>query len=301
MEQETRQKCCRSFIRKHIWIAIIFALIPLVLSVACYFSIPFFNHAGSSAWLSFWGGYLGSTIMAGITLYVLDKQLKQNHEENENNRKTDRVQNQFNRELTLNLRKQEIELAWFEDLKSACIKLDGAFNNDDVIIASDIDPLSDQFNDTVSKLLTRMNEAYFNFKITISYHKNVTKQIEVLRLERFVAEYISLLSDMNSLHVYGYLLIHALEDIDLSPEETEVKLKNFILNHKENMSVPEIKDNRVWDLLINNSYDDIESLNKIMTILRNRVDRFHLPDVRLSIINLLNSEYQKARVSDNRE
>jgi hypothetical protein len=67
------------------------------------------------------------------------------------------------------------------------------------------------------------------------------------------------------------------------------------------MSVPEIKDNRVWDLLINNSYDDIESLNKIMTILRNRVDRFHLPDVRLSIINLLNSEYQKARVSDNRE
>lgn len=74
------------YIRKYKAIIITLILIPIVLSVACYYSIPFFNEAGSSAWLSFWGGYIGSTVMAGVTLYVLHAQLEQNHLENQQNR-----------------------------------------------------------------------------------------------------------------------------------------------------------------------------------------------------------------------
>lgn len=74
------------FIKKYKLIIIILILIPVVLSIACYFSVPFFNEAGSSAWLGFWGGYIGSTIMAGVTLYVLHAQLEQNHLENQENR-----------------------------------------------------------------------------------------------------------------------------------------------------------------------------------------------------------------------
>ncbi|GFI54206.1 hypothetical protein [Bacteroides caecimuris] len=70
------------FVTKYKLIVLALILIPIVLGVACYFSVPFFNVAGSSAWLSFWGGYIGSTIMAGVTLYVLDRQLAQNHKEN---------------------------------------------------------------------------------------------------------------------------------------------------------------------------------------------------------------------------
>lgn len=72
----------KTFITKYKFIILGLILIPIILGVACYFSVPFFNEAGSSAWLSFWGGYIGSTIMAGVTLYVLDKQLIQNHKEN---------------------------------------------------------------------------------------------------------------------------------------------------------------------------------------------------------------------------
>lgn len=72
----------KTIVTKYKFIIFGFIFIPILLGVACYFSVPFFNEAGSSAWLSFWGGYLGSTIMAGITLYVLDKQLAQNHKEN---------------------------------------------------------------------------------------------------------------------------------------------------------------------------------------------------------------------------
>lgn len=72
----------KTFISKYKFIILGLILIPILLGIACYFSVPFFNEAGSSAWLSFWGGYIGSTIMAGVTLYVLDKQLIQNHKEN---------------------------------------------------------------------------------------------------------------------------------------------------------------------------------------------------------------------------
>ena len=44
------------FVTKYKLIVLALILIPIVLGVACYFSVPFFNVAGSSAWLSFWQG-----------------------------------------------------------------------------------------------------------------------------------------------------------------------------------------------------------------------------------------------------
>ena len=81
-QENNSNRYYKTFISKYKFIIIGLILIPILLGVACYFSVPFFNEAGSSAWLSFWGGYIGSTIMAGVTLYVLDKQLIQNHKEN---------------------------------------------------------------------------------------------------------------------------------------------------------------------------------------------------------------------------
>ncbi len=86
MKKETKKEknsnYIASFFHKYKLVIMTLICIPLLLSVACYFSVPYFNQAGSSAWLSFWGGYLGSVIMAGITLFVLNKQLAQNHKEN---------------------------------------------------------------------------------------------------------------------------------------------------------------------------------------------------------------------------
>lgn len=91
-KQDQQKSYLLDFIRKYKAVIVILILIPIVLGVACYYSVPFFNEAGSSAWLSFWGGYIGSTIMAGVTLYVLHAQLEQNHLENQENRN---VQNEL--------------------------------------------------------------------------------------------------------------------------------------------------------------------------------------------------------------
>ena len=80
MTEENKPKnYFKTFVSKYKFVVLALIVIPILLGIACYFSVPFFNEAGSSAWLSFWGGYIGSTIMAGVTLYVLDKQLAQNH------------------------------------------------------------------------------------------------------------------------------------------------------------------------------------------------------------------------------
>lgn len=81
-------KRTKEFLQRYRWLVITFLFIPILLSIACYCSLPFFNEAGSSAWLGFWGGYLGSGIMAGVTLYVLQAQLSQNQQENQQNRST---------------------------------------------------------------------------------------------------------------------------------------------------------------------------------------------------------------------
>lgn len=282
------------FLRKYKIVIGIFVSIPLLLSVACYFSIPYFNNAGSAAWLGFWGGYLGSAIMAGVTLYVLDKQLSQNHEENDKNRKDNITENKSNRALSSNLRLQEIEIRWFEDLKLACIKLYSAFNNDDVVLVSDLDPLTEQFNEKVSQMLTRMNETYFNFQLVVNYHKNIANKEEVMKIQHYVKEYLSLLSDMNSLFVYGLVLKDGLNNIDLTPEELNSQYRGYILKHKKNMEIPEIKENRIWDLLIDDRFDKIEYLSEVLGILRKRIDHFHMVKVGTSITELVKAEYKKA-------
>lgn len=250
----------------------------------------------SEKWLSFFGSFAGSVIMAGVTLYVLQKQLKQNHDENEENRDNNKSENESNRTLSYKLRLQDIELDWFGDLKASCMKLVSAFNNDDVTLVSDLDPFSEQFNEKVAQLLTRMNEAYFNFRLTIDYHENIAQKIEVQKLVRFTMEYLSLLADMNSLFVYGQILKEYLEGMDLSPDNLELKLKNIIIRNKKTMDIPEITENRVWDVLMNNDrFSKKECIEEVLSILRPRIKKFYIPDVRDAITKLLNAEYQKAK------
>lgn len=231
------------FIHKH-WKLLLFLLFcPIGINyiVLCPEILPITGD--SDLWLSFFGSFYGSAIMAGITLYVLQEQLRQNHDENIQNRKENKAENASNRNLTITFHLQEIELKWFEDLKLACVKLDTAFNNTDVTLVRDMNPFSEQFITRVAQLITRMNEAYFNFSLIINYHRHIANRDRIKELERYVSEYLSLLSDMNALFVYGQILKELLDNIDLSPEEVDTKLKSFIQHHKEKMELKEITDN----------------------------------------------------------
>lgn len=286
-------KSIKNFLKRYKPLVIIFSVIPVFLVIACFFSVPFFNEAGSSAWLSFWGGYLGSAIMAGVTLHVLDKQVKENHKENAQNRQKNTDENNYNRELSSNLRLQEIELKWFDDLKQVCIKLYTAFDNNDVIIASDLNPFTEAFNNSVVQLIARMNEAHFNFHLVVNYHKSIANTTAVQRIQQFINEYLSLLADMNHLHVYAGILKDK-EDIDITAEEFKSRCKAYIINQKKKMLIPEITTNRVWDLLLANEFCDIKVISEILNRLITRIDNFKMQEVGDTLTGLLTSEFKKA-------
>lgn len=254
---------------------------------------------GSETWLAFFGSFIGSVILAGITLYVLHEQLQQNQDENRRNRVNNRTENESNRLQSQKFRLQEIELKWFDDLKQACSKLYSAFSSNEVIIASDLDPLSDNFHDEVTRLINRMNEAYFNFQLVVSYHKNIESPSVIVnktrtgRIDHLVEEYLALLCDMQGLHIYGILLKEGLEDIDYSTDELNKRFKDFIHRRREEMKFPDISENRVWNLLTDDKFDKLEYIPQILNILRKRIDNFNMLSVGKAITELVKNEYRK--------
>lgn len=84
----------KEFIVNHKWIIIIGGFVVFLSPVAINYIllIPLKAHfvGKDTDWLSFWGGYLGGIISSAIAFFILFVQRKDNHQENEENRKLQR-------------------------------------------------------------------------------------------------------------------------------------------------------------------------------------------------------------------
>ena len=82
-----------------------------------------FDIVGTSTdWLSFWGGYLGAIISAGVAFTILYIQRKDNKKQNEENRDENKKQNKANRTLQINVLKHQQKTQWLNELKSKCLE-----------------------------------------------------------------------------------------------------------------------------------------------------------------------------------
>ena len=75
-----------NWVKKYWWIAILVLALPVVINFIL--QIPAFTPivGDSETWLSFWGGYLGAIVSAGVAFIILIIQYQQNKEENRSNR-----------------------------------------------------------------------------------------------------------------------------------------------------------------------------------------------------------------------
>ena len=93
-EPQKKQNLFWTFLKAYWWAILIILIAPVLLNFIIL--IPAFSPVvgGSLDWLSFHGSYTGSVIASLITLYVLYKQLQNNHEENEKTRRENQAVNE---------------------------------------------------------------------------------------------------------------------------------------------------------------------------------------------------------------
>lgn len=91
-----------------------------------------------SEWTTFWGSYLGAIISAGVAFAILHIQRKDNEEDNKNNRENNKTQNEANRQLQLNIMRYQQEIHWLDNFRSASLEYCHAFNNNDVVLVTNL-------------------------------------------------------------------------------------------------------------------------------------------------------------------
>lgn len=159
------------WIKKHttlfVVIVIAFALVlPIGVNALYFIDTDYEILHKPSEWTTFWGGYLGSIISAGVAFAILYIQRKDNEKDNEDNRKSNKAQNDTNRQLQLNIMRYQQEIHWLDNLRDACLKYCHAFNNNDVVLVTNLmwDNPKEAFN--ILKMLydkLGTSEACFSF------------------------------------------------------------------------------------------------------------------------------------------
>lgn len=287
----------KTFVTKYKFIIFGLIFIPILLGVACYFSVPFFNEAGSSGWLSFWGGYLGSTIMAGITLYVLDKQLAQNHKEN--------LCNAVMHIATLT---NNEEKAHIDKLAAALVDFQASFNFMEINQVAER-MLNGQFLSSDQELLNSLlrDVDMKGFKIDV-----LLKPIPV---SRYISEYNKIFDTLYN--DYGLIIGDYIFFIDLMKDipEDEKLVQEYVI--REIRTNKEIEENTtpnlfqipgyhppkgICDIITENKYYEDIKTNSAQ-IVRERliqsinIDSHLKESLKATIINLLDFEYRS--INDN--
>ena len=105
-------------LKKHLWIIILILSLPIVINFVLL--IPSFTPivGDNVEWLSFWAGYIGANV-AFIILYI---QRKDNKEEN-----------RYNRELQLNILKHQQEMQWLNLFREASVEYVSAYTYNDLV------------------------------------------------------------------------------------------------------------------------------------------------------------------------
>lgn len=145
--------------KKYIYAWIIIAIIlatPIIINWLIL-EPSFFEYIGTGVdWLSFWGGYIGAIISAGVAFAILHIQRKDNEKQNEENRT-----------LQINVLKHQQKTQWLNELKGKCLEYYLGFDINALIdfkgsINISATTQKDSF-DTLKVLCEKKNSSAFSF------------------------------------------------------------------------------------------------------------------------------------------
>lgn len=265
--------------KKNIYAWIIIAIILatpiiinwLILRPSC------FEYIGTGVdWLSFWGGYLGAIISAGVAFIILHMQRKENE-----------TQNKANRQLQINVIKYQQNLQWLNELKTKCVDFYNAFDQNDIINLQNLLNKKDSATLTESEqlvnfLINRNNKAVFALEFQFTSKKD-DEEIKLLsKLGTYNLVYKALICDIQ------YIIKRFRKNADIYNLYVEID------EYKKRNTIPQVTSNRIVSILSSSNYIGAvgglsEIINKLFIARRD----FHPSLIQGTLNELINYEESK--------
>ncbi|WP_147350478.1 hypothetical protein [Bacteroides intestinalis] len=269
----------KSFLKKYWWIILLLLIAPIVINYIIICPSPCKIVADQSAWLSFFGSFYGSAIMVGVTLYVLERQSQDNHQENL------AIQEKNN-----SLHEYQIKIQWLDKLRDAVCKFYTSFYlNDLLVIADDIIFKRDYVNtkQLLKRLIDESNVASFNLFILFPKNLDNAEMSLLSKIHQLSDEHSALLEDLD--WVISGVASHngnfeMLKDNYISGTE---EYRNEKINGYQTTS------KRIWEIIKFYNYNICDNRKNIIDERMLSTELFSFANLQKAISELINYEEDK--------
>lgn len=266
-----------NIIKKYWWVALLVIIAPILINYLIL-QPAFFSFVGKDTdWLSFWGAYIGTILSSVIAFYVLHKQLQQNHDENEANRRQQ-----------ISFIAYQQKSMWLNELKTRMYDYFMAFSQNDIISLIDYYSRHDKKDDIIKeikRMIDLMSLSIFSKRILFSDVTDKKEKFFLGQLESFDIEFYALLYDIKWLSTYiGESKFrdksYALNVVHIYKSQNEKARPDLILKSK-----------RIWDIISEqeNIHVDIIARIRISEAIKN----FKRESINKVIVSLINYEQEK--------
>lgn len=266
-----------NMIKKYWWVALLVIIAPILIN-HLILKPAFFKFVGKDTdWLSFWGAYIGTILSSVIAFYVLHKQLQQNHEENEANRK-----------LQINFLEYQQKSMWLNELKTRMYDYFMAFSQNDIISLIDYYSRHDKKDDIIKeikRMIDLMSLSVFSKKILFAEETDSEEKVILGRLKNFDREFYALLHDVKWLARY----------IGVSNFKDKSYALKVAYNYKNKDEIvrPDLKpvDRRIWNIISEQETISVAEIVKIR--ISEAMDNLKRENINEEIVRLINYEQNK--------
>lgn len=266
-------------LKKYLWMPFLVILIPCLINLIMIQPRIYRIVGNDTSWLSFWGGYIGSVISSAIALFILWKQLNQNHQENDENRK-----------LQLKNIEYQQKSQWLNLLRSKLADYYSAFCFNDLALLSNKIKTKKNKSDIrneIKVMVDRVANTDFSVKILFPINTDSDEKKMLLELDKFTVEFNVTLCDLLwYVHDVAYLS----GGFDFNESIYKERTDKYMIDATKY----DLSHDRIWDIIKANDYNIFDKHEEIVSKYVDLVLEVLNPiNVQEHIVNLIDYEQNK--------